>query len=90
MHGDDFVQSIPSFIHSNDFIISSSDTSKLSVEYDSNNDVYFLAKAAGVVRVTFTSVYDSNIFATITLTVVNATQNMELTYYLQQHLYFIH
>ena len=75
------VQSIPSFVKSNDFIIASSDTSKLSIEYDSNNDVYFLAKAAGVVRVTFTSVYDTNISKTVAINVVNATQNMELSYY---------
>lgn len=75
------VKTIPSFIKANNFVITSSDSNKLSVEYDSSNKVYFLAKSAGSVTLTFASTYDTSVCASVVVNIVNATTNMELSYY---------
>lgn len=75
------IEAIPTFIGANSFKITSSNGGVVSVEFDENNQIKFVAKSVGETNITITSAYNPDISATLKLYVVNASQNLDLTYY---------
>lgn len=75
------IEAIPTFIGANSFKITSSNAGVVSVEFDENNQIKFVAKSVGETNITITSAYNPDISATLKLYVVNASQNLDLTYY---------
>lgn len=75
------IEAIPTFIGANSFKITSSNGNVVSVEFDENNKIKFVAKSVGETNITITSAYNPDISATLKLYVVNASQNLDLTYY---------
>ncbi len=73
----------PTFIGANSFKISSSNSNVVSVEFDENNNIKFVAKGTGSATITISSAYNTTLQKSIKVNVVNATQRLDLTYFSQ-------
>ena len=74
------ITTIPKFINANSVKVVSSNTSKLSIEKDNEGKYKFVAKGAGVVELTVTSVYDPSKTKTIIVNIIYASQQLDLSY----------
>lgn len=74
------ITTIPKFINANSVKVSSSNTSKLSVERGNDGKYKFIAKGAGVVELTITSAYDPSKTKTIIVNIIYASQQLDLSY----------
>lgn len=74
------ITTIPKFINANSVKVVSSNTSKLSIERDNEGKYKFVAKGAGVVELTVTSVYDPSKTKTIIVNIIYASQQLDLSY----------
>lgn len=72
--------SVPPFIGKDSFTITSSNSQVLSVERVGRN-YKLVAKGTGVVSLTISSAYNSKLAINVTVNVVNAINNSELSYY---------
>ena len=72
---------IPSFVNANSFKLTSSNPSVLSVGLDEQNNIKFVAKGAGTVVITISSVYNTSLTKSIFVNVANATNSLKLGYF---------
>ena len=75
------LSTVPAFIDGNSFKLKSSNSAVLSVQFDSNNNIKFVAKSVGTATITISSVYNTSLSKSIFVNVANATSNLNLGYF---------
>ena len=74
------VSTVPSFINSNSVKITSSNTNVLSIEMNYDNTYSFVVRGTGNSTLTISSAYDSDLTHVVPINVINAINQIGLTY----------